>query len=79
MKLTEREARELEYKRQVYELAKRRKTQEEELARHDEYRLPEAYDGNGAISQSKRYEVLTARYRCTPPISPGLGNVINYG
>lgn len=57
------EKRELEYKRQVYELAKLRKQQQEELDRRDEYRMPTAYDTEGQ-NQSKRYEVLTARYRC---------------
>ncbi|CAL8468358.1 g7898 [Coccomyxa elongata] len=61
-KLTEKEQRELEYKRQVYELAKLRKQQQEELDRRDEYHMPTAYDAEGQ-NQSKRYEVLTARYR----------------
>ena len=61
-KLTEKEQRELEYKRQVYELAKLRKQQQEELDRRDEYHMPTAYDAEGQ-NQNKRYEVLTARYR----------------
>jgi pre-mRNA-splicing factor ATP-dependent RNA helicase DHX16 len=61
-KLTEKEQRELEYKRQVYELAKLRKQQQEELEKRDEYHMPTAYDEEGQ-DQGKRYEVLTARYR----------------
>lgn len=65
-KLSEKEQRELEYKRQVYELAKLRKQQQEELDKRDEYHMPTAYDAEGQ-NQSKRYEVLTARYRSASP------------
>ncbi|EIE19374.1 P-loop containing nucleoside triphosphate hydrolase protein [Coccomyxa subellipsoidea C-169] len=61
-KLTEKEQRELEYNRQVYELAMLRKKQEEELENRDEYHMPTSYDAEGQ-NQNKRYEVLSARYR----------------
>ena len=61
-KLTEKEQRELRYKRQVYELANLRKQQQEELDRRDEYHMPTSYDAEGQ-NQNKRYEVLSARYR----------------
>ena len=61
-KLTAKEQRELEYKRQVYELAKLRKQQQEELDARDEYHMPAAYDADGA-ERASRYDVLTARYR----------------
>ena len=35
----------------------------EELDKDDGYHLPTAYDAEGKVAQSKRYEVLTARYR----------------
>jgi hypothetical protein len=62
-KLSGREQRELEYKRQVYELAKLRKAQQEELDARDEYHMPAAYDAEGG-QRGSRYDVLTARYRC---------------
>ncbi|KAK9845793.1 hypothetical protein WJX81_002540 [Elliptochloris bilobata] len=61
VKLSKKEARELEYKRRVYELAKQRKATEDALQQRDEYHLPDSYEANGQRSQ--RYEVLTARYR----------------
>lgn len=63
-KLTEKEKKELEYKRKVYELARMRKKQEEEVNRRDHYHIPDAYDAEGNVNQSSRYSVLTARYRC---------------
>ena len=47
----------------MYELAKLRKQQQEELDARDEYHMPAAYDAEGA-ERSSRYEVLTARYKC---------------
>jgi hypothetical protein len=35
----------------------------EELDQDDSYHMPAAYDAEGKVLQSKRYEVLTARYR----------------
>ncbi|GAB4815704.1 hypothetical protein N2152v2_002750 [Parachlorella kessleri] len=63
VRLTEKERRELEYKEQVYQLAMERKRHREELDKDDGYHLPTAYDQEGKVAQSKRYEVLTARYR----------------
>ncbi len=68
-KLTEKEQRELEYNRQVYELAMLRKKQEEELQNRDEYHMPTSYDAEGQ-NQNKRYEVLSARYRSVPARLP---------
>lgn len=65
VKLSKKEARELEYKRRVYELAKQRKATEDALQQRDEYHLPDSYEAEDQRSQ--RYEVLTARYRCAPP------------
>ncbi len=62
-KLTEKEQRDLDYKRKTYELARMRKKQEEELNRRDQYHIPTAYDADGAVNQSSRYAVLTQRYR----------------
>ncbi len=64
VKLSKKEARELEYKRRVYELAKQRKATEDALQQRDEYHLPDSYEAEGQRSQ--RYEVLTARYRWVP-------------
>lgn len=68
VKLSKKEARELEYKRRVYELAVQRKATEDALQQRDEYHLPDSYEGEGARSQ--RYEVLTARYRRARPAPP---------
>eukprot|EP00884_Botryococcus_braunii_P008381 jgi/Botrbrau1/17544/Bobra.0864s0003.1 len=62
-KLTAKEQKELEYKRKVYELARMRKKQEEEVNRRDHYHIPDSYDADGNVNQSSRYSVLTARYR----------------
>lgn len=61
-KLTDKERRELEYKKQVYELAKLRKAQQEALDNRDEYHMP-AGDNQGK-DHSNRFDLLTARYRC---------------
>lgn len=71
MKLSKKEARELEYKRRVYELAKQRKATEDALQQRDEYHLPDSYDAAGQRSQ--RYEVLTARYRRAPAAQRRIG------
>jgi hypothetical protein len=68
VRLSKKEARELEYKRRVYELAVQRKATEDALQQRDEYHLPDSYEGEGARSQ--RYEVLTARYRRAPAHPP---------
>ncbi|KAK9803173.1 hypothetical protein WJX72_009006 [[Myrmecia] bisecta] len=62
-KLTAKEEKELEYKREVLRLAEERRRQLDELERDDDYHLPTAYDAEGGVRQDKRYEVLTQRYR----------------
>ena len=65
-KLSAKEERELAYKRQVYELAKLRQAQQEELDARDEYHMP--LDA-AAGTRASRYDVLTARYKCAHPKS----------
>ncbi|KAH6791403.1 RNA helicase family protein [Perilla frutescens var. frutescens] len=60
VKLTEAEYRELRYKKQIYELVKKR-TEESDYT--DEYRIPEAYDQEGGVNQEKRFSVALQRYR----------------
>lgn len=62
IKLTEKEQQELNYKRQVYELAKQRKDQETALQNRDEYRMPDSYDANGKVAQDERMKLLTKRF-----------------
>ncbi|GJR19237.1 pre-mRNA-splicing factor ATP-dependent RNA helicase DEAH1-like protein isoform X1 [Tanacetum coccineum] len=62
VKLTQVEERELRYKKQIYELVKKR-TQEEEDDNLNEYRLPDAYDDEHAPNQEKRFAVAMERYR----------------
>ena len=62
-KLTKKEIEELQYKRTVLDLAKKRKQAQEDLNRDDGYHMPTAYDKDGA-APSERYKVLTERYRC---------------
>ena len=62
-KLSKKELEELEYKRTVLDLAKKRKQAQEDLNRDDGYHMPTAYDKEGA-APSERYKVLTERYRC---------------
>jgi pre-mRNA-splicing factor ATP-dependent RNA helicase DHX16 len=61
-RMSEREMRDLEYKKQVLRLAKEKKRHLEELERDDNYHMPAAYDLAGGESNARRYEVLTARY-----------------
>ena len=63
-KLSKKEIEELEYKRTVLDLAKKRKQAQEDLNRDDGYHMPTAYDKEGA-APSERYKVLTERYRCS--------------
>lgn len=63
-KLSKKEIEELEYKRTVLDLAKKRKQAQEDLNRDDGYHMPTAYDKDGA-APSERYKVLTERYRCS--------------
>lgn len=60
--LTDKERAELEYKEKVYQLAKERKEQLEELQRDDRYHMPTAYDDATQQDNKSRYDVLTARY-----------------
>lgn len=60
VKLTESELRELRYKKEIYELVKKR-TQENDGI--NEYRMPEAYDQEGSVNQDKRFAVALKRYR----------------
>lgn len=62
-KLSKKETEEIEYKRTVLDLAKKRKQAQEDLNRDDGYHMPTAYDKEGA-APSERYKVLTERYRC---------------
>ncbi|KAL4546348.1 hypothetical protein Ndes2526B_g01575 [Nannochloris sp. 'desiccata'] len=64
MALTKKEQADLEYKKEVLRLAKEKKKHLDELERDEAYHMPQAYDDeHGQKGSSKRYEVLTARYR----------------
>ncbi|KAK7411357.1 hypothetical protein VNO78_02790 [Psophocarpus tetragonolobus] len=60
VKLSEVEYRELRYKKEIYELVKKRS---EEADSANEYRMPEAYDQEGGVNQEKRFSVAMQRYR----------------
>ncbi|KAL5146517.1 Pre-mRNA-splicing factor ATP-dependent RNA helicase DEAH1 [Glycine soja] len=60
VKLSEAEYRELRYKKEIYELVKKRS---EEADNANEYRMPEAYDQEGGVNQEKRFSVAMQRYR----------------
>ncbi|XP_020225788.1 pre-mRNA-splicing factor ATP-dependent RNA helicase DEAH1 [Cajanus cajan] len=60
VKLSEVEYRELRYKKEIYELVKKRS---EEADNVNEYRMPEAYDQEGVVNQEKRFSVAMQRYR----------------
>lgn len=62
VKLSAKEQRELDYKIRVYELAKKRKEQEDALKNRDEYRMPDSYDDAGR--QDERMQLLTKRFEC---------------
>lgn len=68
-KLSKREKEDIEYKRTVLELAKKRKQAQEDLNRDDGYHMPTAYDRDGA-APSERYKVLTERYRSVALLLP---------
>lgn len=60
-KLTETELREYRYKRELYDLVKKR-TQDEDNV--EEYRIPDAYDDQeGGVDQEKRFAVAVQRYK----------------
>ncbi|XP_049393430.1 pre-mRNA-splicing factor ATP-dependent RNA helicase DEAH1-like isoform X2 [Solanum stenotomum] len=60
VKLTEAEERELRYKKEIYELVKKRS---EDTGDMDEYKIPDAYDLEGGVNQEKRFSVASQRYR----------------
>lgn len=61
-RMTEREKRDLDYKKEVLRLAKEKKRHLDDLERNEAYHMPDAYD-QGGKAHDARYEVLTARYR----------------
>ena len=60
VELTERERRDAAYKKTVYELANQRVNVSDKV---DRYAMPTAYDTEGAVDQSKRFEGALARYQ----------------
>ena len=60
VELTERERKEMEYKKTVFELAEKRINLSDQT---DRYVMPTAYDADGQVDQSKRFEGLLARYQ----------------
>ncbi|MBA0744098.1 hypothetical protein Gogos_006735 [Gossypium gossypioides] len=60
VKLTEAEYRELQYKKEIYELVKKRTEEDDDIG---EYKMPEAYDQEGIVDQEKRFSVALQRYR----------------
>ncbi|KAH9307533.1 hypothetical protein KI387_035444, partial [Taxus chinensis] len=69
VKLTAKEEQEMRYKRTVYELAKQRAKDLDNIV---EYRMPEAYDEEGKVKQEKRFSVAMQRYR-----DPGSEDKVN--
>lgn len=59
VKLTNAEEREMRYKKEIYELVKKRS---EDNETQDEYRMPDAYDEDGHVNQEKRFAVTLQRY-----------------
>lgn len=62
VKLSDKEQRELDYKVQVYELAKKRQDQEDAIRNREEYRMPDSYDDSGQVKQDERMQLLTKRF-----------------
>ncbi|KAI3520625.1 hypothetical protein L1887_10075 [Cichorium endivia] len=60
VKLSEAEQRELRYKKQIYDLVKKRSQEDDNV---NEYRMPDAYDDEGGVNQEKRFSVAMERYR----------------
>ncbi|KAI3766902.1 hypothetical protein L2E82_16981 [Cichorium intybus] len=52
--------RELRYKKQIYDLVKKRSQEDDNV---NEYRMPDAYDDEGGVNQEKRFSVAMERYR----------------
>ena len=61
-KLSEKEQRELDYKTEVYELAKKRQEQEAAIRNREEYRMPDSYDDAQQVKQDERMKLLTKRF-----------------
>ena len=61
-KLSEKEQRELDYKTEVYELAKKRQDQEAAIRNREEYRMPDSYDDANQVKQDERMKLLTKRF-----------------
>ena len=59
-KLTEVEYRELSYKKEIYELVKKRSEEDDNIG---EYKMPEAYDQKGVVDQEKRFSAAIQHYR----------------
>ncbi|XP_010461072.1 PREDICTED: pre-mRNA-splicing factor ATP-dependent RNA helicase DEAH1 [Camelina sativa] len=59
-KLTETELREFRYKKELYDLVKKRTQDEDDV---EEYRIPDAYDQDGGVDQEKRFSVAVQRYK----------------
>ena len=64
VELTEKEKKEREYKKTVYELADKRVNLKEQ---DDRYVMPTAYDADGQVDQGKRFEGLLSRYEEEAP------------
>ncbi|KAI9157058.1 hypothetical protein LWI28_016246 [Acer negundo] len=59
VELTDKEHRDLRYKKEIYNLVRKRT---EEVDTMSEYRMPEAYDQEGRVDQEKRFAVNLQRY-----------------
>ncbi|KAK4835647.1 hypothetical protein QYF36_012444 [Acer negundo] len=59
VELTDKEHRDLRYKKEIYNLVMKRT---EEVDTMSEYRMPEAYDQEGRVDQEKRFAVNLQRY-----------------
>ncbi|KAL4558218.1 hypothetical protein LXL04_036416 [Taraxacum kok-saghyz] len=60
VKSTEAKQRELRYKKDVYDLVKKRSQEDDNVNQY--YRLPDAYDEEGQVNQDKRFAVALERY-----------------
>jgi len=67
-RLTARERRELELKKELFDLTQKR-LQVAEAVKEDRYQMPDQYDGEGATAEdrAKRYSVMQARYADEKP------------
>ncbi|KAL8139986.1 hypothetical protein V2J09_006007 [Rumex salicifolius] len=61
VKLTEAERREQMYKKEIFELVQKRKT--EDASDITGFQMPDAYDLDGRVNQEKRFAVAIQRYR----------------